>query len=291
MYNPFEHNLDATSNDVRLIDKALKGNRQALEELIRRHQAWIYNVAFRMVASPADAEDITQEILLKVITKLFTYDHRKASFRTWLYRIMTNHVINMRKRGYEKGIISFQNYFSAIEKIPDERVDSIAGGEVMVEETMTACVAGMLLCLNRMQRIVFILGVVFDAADSQGSEILEISKANFRKILSSTRAKLYNFMNEKCGVVNKNNPCRCRNKLAGFIREGWLNPNQAIFYQGKMIKVKDIIREKRDNFTKNYFSEYLELFRNHPFYDPPDVTDWLRNTLRKDKFEELFHLN
>lgn len=204
---------------------------------------------------------------------------------------MVNHVINMRKRDCEKVITSFQNYFSAIEKIPDERVDSIPYGEVMVEEAMTACVAGMLLCLNRMQRIVFILGVIFDVTGSQGSEILEISKVNFRKILSRARAKLYNFMNEKCGIVNKNNPCRCRNKLAGFIREGCVNPNQAIFYQGKMIKVKDITREKRDNFAKNYFSEYLELFRNHPFYDPPDVTAWLRNTLRKDKFRELFHLN
>ncbi|TKJ46344.1 hypothetical protein CEE34_09010 [Candidatus Aerophobetes bacterium Ae_b3a] len=64
-----------------------------------------------------------------------------------------------------------------------------------------------------------------DVTGSQGSEILEISKANFRKILSTARAKLCNFMNEKCGIVNKNNPCRCRNKLAGFIREGCVNPN------------------------------------------------------------------
>lgn len=67
MHNPFEHNVDATNNDVRLIDQALEGNQQALEKLIRRHQAWIYNVAFRMVANPTDAEDITQEILLKVL--------------------------------------------------------------------------------------------------------------------------------------------------------------------------------------------------------------------------------
>jgi len=95
---------------VQLIDQALEGNQHALEKLIRRHQAWIYNITFRMVANPADAEDITQEILLKMITKLSAYDHRKASFRTWLYRITANHVINMRKRGCEKGILSFRNH-------------------------------------------------------------------------------------------------------------------------------------------------------------------------------------
>jgi len=62
------------------------------------------------VANPTDAEDITQEIPLKIITKLSTYDHRKASFPTWLYRITANQVINMRKRGCEKGILSFQNH-------------------------------------------------------------------------------------------------------------------------------------------------------------------------------------
>ncbi len=69
-----------------------------------------------------------------------------------------------------------------------------------------------------------------DVTGSQGSEILEISKTNFRKILSRARAKLYNFMNQKCGIVNKNNPCRCRNKLTGFIQEGWVNPSQTVFY-------------------------------------------------------------
>lgn len=291
MYNPFKNDVDVADSDVQLIDQALEGNQHALEKLIRRHQAWIYNIAFRMVANPADAEDITQEILLKMITRLSIYNYKKASFRTWLYRIMVNHVINMRKRGHEKAIISFEDYFSAIEKIPGERVDSIPGAEIMVEEVMIGCVAGMLLCLNRKQRIVFILGVIFDATDSQGSEILEISKANFRKILSRARAKLYNFMNQRCGIVNKNNPCRCRNKTKEFIQRGWINPNQTIFYQGKMSKVKDIICEKKDNFAKNYFSEYLRLFRDHPFYDPPDLTGWLRNTLRKDKFEKLFHLS
>jgi 3-methyladenine DNA glycosylase AlkD len=60
-----------------------------------------------MVMVPAEAEDVTQDVLVKVLTKLSRYDPGKGAFRTWLYRIVTNHVLNMRTRGYEKHITGF----------------------------------------------------------------------------------------------------------------------------------------------------------------------------------------
>jgi len=53
-------------DDADVVARAQAGNRDALEELVARHQAWIYNIARRMVYVPQDAEDITQEILIKV---------------------------------------------------------------------------------------------------------------------------------------------------------------------------------------------------------------------------------
>jgi DNA-directed RNA polymerase specialized sigma24 family protein len=47
--------------------RARSGDRQALEDLVQRHQAWIYNIAVRMLYHPQDAEDATQEILIKVL--------------------------------------------------------------------------------------------------------------------------------------------------------------------------------------------------------------------------------
>ena len=74
--------------------------------LLGRHQPWIFNLAFRMVLVRQDAEDVTQEILIKVLTSLSTYDPSRAAFRTWLYRIVVNHVINMRKRGKDRNTTS-----------------------------------------------------------------------------------------------------------------------------------------------------------------------------------------
>jgi Sigma-70 region 2 len=72
--------------DEELVSRAQTGEKDALEKLVRRHQAWIYNIAIRMLWHREVAEDATQEILIKVVTKLSTF-RGQSQFRTWLYRI------------------------------------------------------------------------------------------------------------------------------------------------------------------------------------------------------------
>ena len=85
--------LDA---DAELVAAAQSGSRDALEQLVARHQSWVYNIVLRMVYDPHDAEDVTQEILIKLVTKLSTFEGR-SRFRTWLYRLVVNHVLNMKR--------------------------------------------------------------------------------------------------------------------------------------------------------------------------------------------------
>src|SRR5205085_4177678 len=73
MFNPFNEVAESGSVDAELVEQAKNGDRAALEKLILRHQAWIYNIAVRMVFRPHDAEEVTQEVLVKVITKLSTF--------------------------------------------------------------------------------------------------------------------------------------------------------------------------------------------------------------------------
>jgi DNA-directed RNA polymerase specialized sigma24 family protein len=80
MVNPFVEKYKTDVTDADLISKAVKGDRSALEKLIYRHQAWIYNIALRMVFYPQEAEDVTQEVLIKIITKLSTF-RGDSSFR------------------------------------------------------------------------------------------------------------------------------------------------------------------------------------------------------------------
>jgi len=63
--NPLADNAPSEPEDQNLVPRARAGDRKALEDLIERHQAWIYNIALRMLFHPEDAEDATQEILVK----------------------------------------------------------------------------------------------------------------------------------------------------------------------------------------------------------------------------------
>src|SRR5258707_2478732 len=118
MFNPFTEIAESDTADSALAAMAKKGDRAALEKLVLRHQAWIYNIAVRMVFQPHDAEEVTQEVLVKVITQLSTFK-AESKFRTWLYRIVANHVLNMKRPRVETQELTFATYGTAINNTPD----------------------------------------------------------------------------------------------------------------------------------------------------------------------------
>lgn len=291
MYNPFVVDQAEETKDDALIQQSLAGDREALSKLVSRHQAWIYNVALRMVVVPEAAEDITQEILIKMMTKLSTYDATKASFRTWLYRVVVNHVLNMQKGGYEKSITTLENYYSFIDTTADAKATPSPETDMIIQDLGIGCTMGVLICLERKQRLVFILGVVFNVSSEQGAEILGMTSEAFRKSLSRARDKLYNFMNNKCGLVNENAPCHCRNKVSEFIKQGWYTADNLKFYRENTPKVSERVAERMDRFGDTIYADFVQLYRKHPFYEPPDTTEWLKKTLERPDFKEIFDLN
>lgn len=291
MHNPFIEKIEGKEDDLSLIHSSLEGNQEALERLVLRHQAWIYNIAFKMVMDHDDASDITQEILIKIITNLSSYDHQKASFRTWVYRIAVNHILTMKQKKFERRIHDFDRYVSLIEKLPDHRSFAHPDSGVLVEELKIGCMMGMLMCLNRMARLVFLLGAIFDVPDAVGAEILDISPGNFRKILSRSRHRVYSHMNGICGHVNSNNPCRCAYKVKNFIDLGMMDPAQPRYNRSGCRRVSEIISGRLDDFSESFYGPFLSLFREQPFYDPPDMTRWFRAMVQNDEFKRLFDIN
>ena len=98
-------------------------------------------------------------------------------------------------------------------------------------------------------------------------------------------------MNDKCGMVNKNAPCKCRNKISEFIRQGWHTIDNVNFYQENAPKVKDLISERINRFDDAIYRDFKKLYRDHPFYRSPDFTEWLSRMVEQREFKEIFYLN
>ena len=293
MFNPFNEAAGGDSSDSILVEQVLAGDRTALEKLILRHQAWIYNIAVRMVFRPQDAEEVTQEVLVKVITKLSTFKG-ESTFRTWLYRITANHVLNMKRQWAETRTTSFAEYGAAIAGIPDLDLPDPNSVPVevplLVEEAKIACTMGMLLCLDRKQRLVFTLGEILGVSDTVGGEILEMSADNFRQCLSRARRDLYQFMHGRCGLVNTNNPCRCPKKTKGFIAGGHVDPDHLLFVPHRVRRVREAaagtVREIEDVLDRRY----ADIYRDHSFLEPLDQIAWLRQLLDRPDVRTALHL-
>lgn len=88
--------VDQEQKWIRDIQK--RGSRPAAERLAERYYDEIYRFAYRQLGSKEDAMDLTQNIFLAAFRALPSYDRRKASFRTWLYRIAANKAIDLRRR-------------------------------------------------------------------------------------------------------------------------------------------------------------------------------------------------
>lgn len=294
MANPFRADAEGDAVDVDLVQRVLNGDRSALEQLVLRHQAWIYNLAVRMVFQPQDAEEVTQEVLVKVITRLGTF-RGKSKFRTWLHRIVANHVLNMKRRGAEVQSLSFEAYGQAIDatpvlELPDPKSVPV-DVPLLVEEVKTSCTMGMLLCLDRKQRLIFTLGVVLGASDVVGGEVLEMTPENFRQCLARARRDLFSFMNSQCGLVNESNPCRCPKKTRGFIEAGHVDPSRLLFASAHVERVRDVAEETVRGLQETIDERYAAIYREHPFLQPTDNVRWLRRVLESAEVRSALHLN
>jgi RNA polymerase sigma factor (sigma-70 family) len=276
--------MDGADRD--LVARANAGDRQALEDLVRRHQAWVYNIAIRMLAHPHDAEDATQEILIKALTRLSSFEGR-SSFRTWLYRIGVNHVLNMKRGRVEPEALTFSCYAHGLDNTPDldppDETSVPVDVRLVVDEARINCTSGMLLCLDRAQRLIYILGDILEVSDAVGAELLEISRDNFRQRLARARRDLHNFMNDKCGLVDPANPCRCEKKTRGFIQAGYVDPNKLLFARARIRQVREVVPETYEALTA-LDAQCARIYREHPFYEAPDVVPALRGLIESREF-------
>lgn len=283
MHNPFLEIAGATP-DEELVAMAQAADREALDRLIARHRSWIFNMALRMLVRWADAEDATQEILMRCLKSLHTF-RGESKFRTWLYRIAANHLLNVKRQAWiaSEAVCSFADAAVGLRRVPDldppdPRTVPVPV-EVLVEETKIGCMMGTLLCLDGRQRLVFVLGEIFGVSDEVGAELVEVTPANFRQILSRARRDLYEYLRGNCSLVHPDSACRCVRKTRAFIQGGFVDPEKLRFYADHCRRVREVASERADEWGDAYMELAASLYRDHPFYEPAEQVDILRKAL------------
>lgn len=182
------------SNLEQYVRQAKNGNLQALEEVVCGIQEKIYGLALRMLGHQEDAEDETQEILIKVITHLSDF-REESAFSSWVYRIACNHLLTARKKRSECMGLTFDLLEESLsDGIENKEPLTVSGPErdVLLEETRLGCMQGALICLTREVRIAVILGEQYGVTSKEGAFILDITPELFRKRLSRGRKSLQN---------------------------------------------------------------------------------------------------
>jgi RNA polymerase sigma factor (sigma-70 family) len=275
-------------NLQRLVVLAKKGRRKALEELVGRIQDRIYGMALRTLFLPEDAEDATQEILIKIITHLGNFKG-ESRFTTWCFRIAVNHLLSVRKQRAERWF-SFEKCGQAIE----EAQSMSPGGDfespedhLLLEEVRLACLQGVLICLRRDIRMAFILGVVFEVTSGEGSQILGISPEAYRQRLSRGRKQIQEFMTKKCSLVKPGNPCTCAGLLPYEIKVKLLDPKKPRFATHRCHASRngwaDFRLHELDELKRIAF-----LFRSQPDYAAPKTfVESIRELLDSRRLEIL----
>jgi RNA polymerase sigma factor (sigma-70 family) len=290
MNNPLSINYSEEEN-LHLIDSALQGEAKALDKLVGIHQAFIYNVAWKMTHDTQDALDLTQEVLIKVITKLSTFK-RKSAFRTWLYRIVFNEFLQTKRKAKEEAFPNFESHDQQLNAVPDPALTPEEELELKdyTREVKFRCTSAMLICLDREQRLLYLLGDSFGIDHNLGAEIFNISPQNFRVKLSRARKELHNYMENRCGLINKSNPCRCVKKAKSALKMGALSEESMILKPSYTKKIRDFVAKNQDTMTDVLDQKYIEIFRNHPSKSDFDAATVVSKIVKDQTIKNLFNI-
>jgi RNA polymerase sigma factor (sigma-70 family) len=264
-------------NQEDIIKRCLEGDNKALELLIKNIQGQIYNLSVRFYWNPSDAEDATQEILMKIVTNLATFKGLSA-FETWTYRLATNYLINSKRNKTEEITFEIGEYHLKEGLIHGNYNDT--DSEILAQEVKIGCTTSMLSCLSRPVRLAYILGEIFEYDSIEASCILEIEPEAFRKRLSVARKSVRGFMSKNCGIYDVKNPCRCSKQINYDLKIQRVNPKQLLFAD------KGTVRQSVNEIES--ISKDIAIFQSHPNYDVPSkILDNIKELFSSGKYNIL----
>ncbi len=226
------------------------------DRLYRDNQAKVYRLALGLTGNESDAEEITQEAFFRSFRSYHTF-REESSFFTWIYRITLNIASDYMKKRTKLPIYALtEDLGYTLEDIIDTNPANDPETELLAMEARHKCLHCLTECLPTRQRNVFCLAITIGLPHKVVAEILECSVASVKTTLHRAKKRWAGYMEDRCQLIKKSNPCNCKQWVRFGLSQGWIDkkaiakPRPVINLQAKEEIVK--MRTLRDAYQDLY---------------------------------------
>ena len=181
--------------------KELPGNTSSYEELVRRYMNRVYGISYRIVPHKEEAEDITQEVFVKVYHGLKKFE-QQSSFSSWLYRITTNSALDRldSNRRHNKNVAPLTNNLRNDEESDNLPISPTAGPEEkVIQGELRDCINGVLKKLDREQAHLLIMRDLEDLSYNEIARVLGAGLSAVKMRIHRARLAFQELFNQLCG--------------------------------------------------------------------------------------------
>ena len=176
--------LSEASTDAECVERLQRGETDAFEPLIRRHQKTIFNLVYRMLGDYDEAAEVSQEAFLSAYKAINTF-RGDANFSTWLYRIALNHATTRRKT-----LNLRQQRYVAIENSDAATDPQLGPAETLEKKEVRERVQQAMNSLDPDDATVILLRDLHDTPYEEVARVLEIPIGTVKSRLHRARQAL-----------------------------------------------------------------------------------------------------
>jgi len=201
--------------ELLLVDRAQQGDEHAFTELVDPWRKPLFGYIYRMVTHRADAEDLLQDVLVRVLQNLPQF-RREARFKSWLFGIATHLCIDhlrKKKRWRVEGQLEAEKAAGQNEEAHLKIQSTMAHPDFIFEirEHIAHCFSCVARSLEPEEQAALMLREVLGFSAEEGAKIMTLSEPVFRHRLSAARGKMTQAYEGLCQLINKTGACwQCR---------------------------------------------------------------------------------
>ncbi|MBB4369646.1 RNA polymerase sigma-70 factor (ECF subfamily) [Bradyrhizobium sp. cir1] len=166
--------------DSELLDRLATGDEVAFRMLVERHIDRAYAIALRIVGNAADAEDVVQDTMLKIWSHRGRWQHGRAKFSTWLYRVISNRCIDLRRKPRNENV-------DTVPEIADGQPGAV---EIIERNELNGMLEVAMQRLPEQQRIAVILSYHENMSNGEIAQVMDTTVAAVESLLKRGRQQL-----------------------------------------------------------------------------------------------------